>query len=163
MAVPNYPNYFMCVGPGGPTAHGSYLPVAEWHGRYILKMIKKLQQEWIKSYDVKEEAVEDQWVQTHSLMKRMVWSGTCPSWFKNGKVHGPVLAVHPGSRLHWYETMAEPRYEDYNISYVKGNRFAFWGNGFSRVEIEGGDLAWYLKKPWCDVEQPDVYDLIAAT
>ena len=154
--VPNYPNYFTCLGPGGPTSHGSFVPVTEWHANYIIKMIRKMQKEAIRSYDPKIEAVRDQWVHTQELMKRLIWSGACPSWFKNGNLHGPVLAVHPGSRLHWFETMAEPRYEDYNIEYLHGNRFAFWGNGFSEIEAQGGDFVWYLRKPWCNAEIPNL-------
>jgi hypothetical protein len=40
-----------------------------------------------------------------------VWSSTCSSWFKNGR-DGPVTAIWPGSRLHYFESLEEPRNED---------------------------------------------------
>lgn len=37
----------------------------------------------------------------------------CRSWLKNVKVDGPVIALHPGSRVHWFHMLEEPRWEDY--------------------------------------------------
>lgn len=64
---------------------------------------------------------------------------------KNGKTHGPVTAIYPGSRLHFFEVMKNVRWEDYDIDYVTGNRFQFFGNGFSQTEIDpDGDPVWYF-------------------
>jgi hypothetical protein len=37
-----------------------------------------------------------------------------------------------------------PRYEDYDIQYRGKNRYQFMGNGFTREEVTGQDLSWYL-------------------
>jgi len=66
------------------------------------------------------------------------------SWFKNGKTHGPVTAIWPGSRLHYFEVLKEPRYEDFDIEY-SGNRFSFLGNGYTSTELNpSADPVWYF-------------------
>jgi hypothetical protein len=49
------------------------------------------------------------------------WSDRCSSWFKNGTTDGPITALHPGSRIHFFEMLQIPRYEDYDFTYT-GNR-----------------------------------------
>ena len=76
-----------------------------------------MQREDIVSVEPKPEAIRDFYNHTHEMMKRLVWSSACRSWFKNGKEHGPVTAIYPGSRLHFFEVMRTPRFEDFDIKY----------------------------------------------
>lgn len=64
----------------------------------------------------------------------------------------------PGSRIHFFETMAMPRWEDYEIKHLEGNRFAYLGNGFAARESDGRDLSWYLGALDGNDEQPDYKD-----
>ncbi|KAH8801392.1 hypothetical protein F5884DRAFT_824508 [Xylogone sp. PMI_703] len=148
MAVPNFPNYFMFLGPHAPISHGSVLPILEHSAKYILKMIYKCQTEGIKSVMVKKAAVDDFVQHTDIFMNRTAWSTHCRSWFKNGQIDGPVVALHPGSRIHWFHMLDQPRYEDYEWETVNQNRFAYLGNGFSSQETHDRDLAYYLDN--CD-------------
>jgi hypothetical protein len=59
-------------------------------------MINKMQTENIKALEPKAECVKELHNHTHELMKRLVWSARCNSWFKMGKKIGPVTAVYPG-------------------------------------------------------------------
>lgn len=78
-------------------------------------------------------------------MKRLVWSSACSSWFKQGRKHGPVTAVYPGSRLHYFEMLRDVRWEDYEIGYLGRNRFEFMGNGYTQTELSvDGDPVWYF-------------------
>lgn len=43
--------------------------------------------------------------------------------------------------------MSNPRWEDYEIRYLESNRYDFLGNGKTRLETEGGDLAYYVTEP----------------
>lgn len=47
--------------------------------------------------------------------------------------------------MHWWKILENPRFEDYDITYRSQNRFEFMGNGFTKVEVDRGDLAWYLE------------------
>ncbi|PSS16494.1 hypothetical protein M430DRAFT_50875 [Amorphotheca resinae ATCC 22711] len=148
----NFPNLFLLIGPSGPASHGSILPILEWHTRYMFDMVVKLQQENIKCFDPKAEAVREFYNHTHELMKRLVWSSACSSWFKNGKKHGPVVAIWPGSRLHYFEVLKKVRYEDYDITYRSENRFQFMGNGYTETETDpDGNPVWYFDDPFTKV------------
>lgn len=78
-------------------------------------------------------------------MKKTVWEHECNSWYKANSVSGKVSALWPGSTLHYLEAIAEPRYDDWEITY-KGNRFAWLGNGFSQTEVDKtADLSYYIR------------------
>ena len=81
-------------------------------------------------------------------MKRTAWSSHCRSWFKNGTIDGPVVALHPGSRLHWFHMLDRPRFEDYEWTSWTENRFSYLGNGFSTREAEIHDTTYYFDDPY---------------
>ena len=135
------------LGPNAPIGHGSVLPIVEHAAKYIIRMLYKCQVEGVKSVVPKQNAVDafDEHVQT--FMKRTAWSSHCRSWFKNGKIDGPVVALHPGSRVHWFHMLEEPRFEDYEWKSLSSNPFAYLGNGFSTREIAGCDTTYYFDDP----------------
>jgi len=135
------------LGPNSPAGHGSLLPILEQSAKYILKMIYKCQTEAIKSVSPKKEAVDDFIEHTNEFMKRTAWTSHCRSWLKNGKVDGPVVALHPGSRIHWFHMLDQPRFEDFTWTPINRNRFAYLGNGFSAREEKGRDLTYYFNNP----------------
>ena len=95
---------------------------------------------------MKDDALSDYNMYCQEYLKRTVWSGGCRSWYKNGKVDGPVTAMYPGSTLHYKEMLEATRWEDFDYEYTRKNRFAFMGNGLSaREEREGEDLSFYLE------------------
>jgi hypothetical protein len=108
-------------------------------------MLQKFQRENIKSFSPSPAATAEFQAYTHSLMKRLVWSSPCSGWFKGGRKEGPVTAIWAGSRLHYYETLREVRWEDYELEYWTKNRFQYLGNGYTERELEeGGDVTWYF-------------------
>ncbi|KIW94128.1 uncharacterized protein Z519_05444 [Cladophialophora bantiana CBS 173.52] len=141
-----FPNMFHFIGPNGPASHRSILPILEWHTRYMFKVISHTQRTSIKSLGPSSAAVKELYVHTHEPLKRTAWSSACRSWFKNGKLHGPVTAIWPGSRLHYFEMLSELRYEDFDILYLgNGNRFAHLGNGYTEAELdENSNAMWYF-------------------
>lgn len=110
-------------------------------------MIRKCQTQDIKSVVVTQEAVNDFNEHIEVFMKRTAWSTHCRSWFKNGTIDGPIVALHPGSRLHWFHMLDEPRYEDYTWRRFGHNRFSYLGNGFSTKEGDGRDTTFYFDNP----------------
>ncbi|KAL5338350.1 hypothetical protein BJX70DRAFT_202212 [Aspergillus crustosus] len=142
--IPQFPNYFMINGPFGPYGHGSILPIIEIITRYIEKFLLKLSLQNIKSFQPSQAAVTEFRRHRELFLLRTAWSSPCRSWFKGGTVDGPVM-MWPGSRLHFFDVLKEPRFEDYEWEYRLNNRFSYFGNGFSVREVEGGDVTWYVE------------------
>jgi hypothetical protein len=110
----------------------------------MINVMKKVQSQGIKSIAPKSAAVKDFNTHIPIFMERTAWATNCRSWFKNGTIDGPIVALHPGSRIHWFHMLDDPRYEDYEFTYPTENRFQYLGNGFSTKEAKGRDIAWYF-------------------
>lgn len=106
-------------------------------------MIEKMAYEHVSSFEPTEEAVADFAEHRRTFIPRTAWSQPCRSWFKQGTTDGEVM-MWPGSRIHFFENMLKPRWEDYKIKTQNKNRFHYLGNGFSAREFDGRDLSWYL-------------------
>lgn len=137
------PNYWTVGGSYGAVGHGSFLPIIELLIQHFLKCIRKIQVENIFSLSPRREVCDSFTEHADLFLQRTAWTSGCSSWFKQGKVNGP-LAMWPGSRIVYFELLKEPRYEDYHIKYHSRNRFEFLGNGFSTREYDGRDLSYYL-------------------
>ncbi|KAL4724306.1 hypothetical protein ACLX1H_008919 [Fusarium chlamydosporum] len=137
VAAANMPNYFIFIGPNSPVGHGSLLDSVFCVAKWILKWCRKIATEDIKSVCVNQQVVDDYNVYLQELLKRMVWTGSCRSWYKNRKKDGPVTAVYGGSRHHFREILETFRTEDFDIEYRSVNRFRFMGNGRTLKESTG--------------------------
>ncbi|KAJ5413251.1 hypothetical protein N7465_005556 [Penicillium sp. CMV-2018d] len=105
IAAANTPNYFIFNGPNSPVGHGSLLDNIFCVTKWILKWCRKMATEDIKSICVKQEALDDYNTYSQEFLRGMVWSGSCRSWYKNGKSDGRVTALYAGSR-HQFRGMA---------------------------------------------------------
>lgn len=57
-----------------------------------------------------------------------------------------MLALWPGSALHYLEAIRDPRWEDWTFKTEDGaNRFSYLGNGHSFVEANQEDLSYYIR------------------
>lgn len=153
MFVNGFPNYLIVMGPGSPSAHGALIPSSEHVADYAIKVLHRLQTEPIKTIDVKEECVDELHEHAKEQLKTTAWASTCSSWFKNGKPDGPLDSLHPGGRLHYFSTLQNPRWEDFNYTY-SNNRYAHYGNGFTLREVEERDLTWY----WATGDRLKLFD-----
>ncbi|KAF4629540.1 hypothetical protein G7Y89_g8604 [Cudoniella acicularis] len=143
-SIPDFPNYFMFLGPNAPIGHGSVFTITEHVAKYIATVIHKCQTESILSLCPTSSALDDFSEHIDAFMPRTAWASTCRSWFKDGKEDGPVTALHPGSRIHWFHMLESFRGEDFEFRREARNRFLYLGNGFSTKELGDGDKTWYL-------------------
>lgn len=147
IAAPDYPNYFMTLGPNCPIGNGPVLIAIEAEVEYIVKMLAKFQKQNIRSFDVDDGAVEafNQWKDEY--MQHTIWTEECRSWYKAGSAYGKVAALWPGSTLHYLEALSEPRWEDWHFQYPPDHSpWASLGNGHSSAEKRvGGDLSRYIR------------------
>lgn len=145
LAASGFPNYFMFLGPNCPIGNGPIIFSIELQGSYFAEFLNRWQKEDIRTYDPKVEAVDDFQEQKDLFVETTVWNTHCQSWYKNPKT-GKITALWPGSTLHYMETLAIPRYDDYNITYASKNRFAYMGNGLSQREMDpNADAAFYIR------------------
>ncbi|CAK7232680.1 hypothetical protein SCUCBS95973_009184 [Sporothrix curviconia] len=143
LAVAGFPNYFVFLGPNTPISNGSVMGTLEATADYFVRIMQKMVAQDVAYFNVRADVQADFDSQTQATMQNMVWTGSCNSWFKNKQ--GKVIALWPGSSLHYREVLEANRWEDYEWKYRQTNRFAYWGQGFSKVEDdENGDLAYYL-------------------
>ena len=143
-------------GPNFPLANGCLIPCLERCVHYAFDAVEKIRTQNIKSLSPSTAAVNDFQEHKDSLMKDLVWTSECRSWYKNGEVKGKVWGPWPGSSLHFLELMSVPRWEDWEYEYLNtGNRFEYLGKGKTeREEGDGTDLAWYVSEPGSNSDPP---------
>ena len=108
-----------------------------------------------RSLNVRQKPQDDYNIHTDAFMPRMVWASACRSWYKS-ETTGRLTALYPGSPIHWFETMENPRYEDFDIKYLSDNTFQYLGNGYTKREMEGGDLSYFLDIGMEETMPPEV-------
>ena len=131
------PNYFTMMGPYSPLGHGSVVTSIEMVTKYICDLIHKLQTQNY-SYVVPKPHVASAY-QKHALawLARTAWASHCASTYKNGTVDGDLNSLHPGSRLHYFELLSTPRYEDFEWKSLCDSEdltFAWLATGFTDRE-----------------------------
>ena len=144
------------LGPNAPIGHGSVFTLSEHIAKYIVRVLKKCQTEHIRAIVPTRDAVDDYNEHIAQFMPRTAWAAPGRSWFKAGREDGPVIALHPGSRVHFFHMLEDFRGEDFEYVYdaaenetgrARQNRFAYLGNGFSVRELDPeSDSTWYLSQ-----------------
>jgi hypothetical protein len=146
VAAPGFPNYFMFTGPNSLGGHGSLVESLNWTGDYFVKWIKKIAEEDIKAVVPKVEVVKALVKTQEQIHKTLVWTGSCSSWYKRGRVNGRVTALFGGSAQLFNRMIRDIRAEDWEITYRTPNNFRFMGNGFLKFERDPeADLSWYVE------------------
>lgn len=141
------PNYFTFMGPNAVVAHGSIVEAMNWTADYMIKWLRKMATEDIKSFCPKTKCVEDYVRYGSSIQSKMVWMASCRSWFKRHTIDGRNIAAFPGSAIFFRWLISEIRGEDFDIEYRSDNMWWFFGNGFTDYELDSAnDLAWYVER-----------------
>lgn len=146
LAVPEMPNFIQFIGPSWPVENGSVMGPLMHVSLYALKVIRKLQTEYISSLCPRQDVTDAFNAHVQEWIRHTVWSEDCRSWYRNNET-GRVNAVWPGSSLHYIKTIETPRWEDFEIRRLGPalqNPFAFLGMGFSKDDVEGADYSPYI-------------------
>ena len=169
MSTPGFPNIFWIGGPYSTSPSGTVPNSFENQITYIAKVLRKVRGQGIQTIIPSFRATEDFIEYCDRFYSRTVWTGNdddsrerenCRSWYTGGVPGGRVHAIFPGSSAHANYVRRDPRWEDYEYTYVNrsGNRFAYLGNGWTSREMHGNaDLTPHLKLPedvdlrsWCE-------------
>jgi len=81
LATDGFPNHFFMLGPNGAIGEGSLTMMIETTGSYILKAIRKIQKENIKSMVIKPERVKDFVDYCDTYFNGTVFMDECQSWY----------------------------------------------------------------------------------
>jgi cyclohexanone monooxygenase len=113
--VPNFPNYFMIVGPNTGLGHSSMVLMIEAQVAYIRDALKTMRR---GGYDVVEvdRATSDAYNRDlQQRMKRTVWSvGGCDSWYLDA--HGKNTTLWPRSTWDFRRRLASFDPDAYTLS-----------------------------------------------
>lgn len=157
LTTDQFPNHFFMLGPNGAIGEGSLTMMIESCGDYILKAIRKVQKDNIKSINIKPERVKDFTKYCDAYFRNTVFMDDCNSWYRKdgqGRPSSTVTGLWPGSCLHCIESLRSPRWEDYEYEYLpeengsEVNTMSWLGNGWcvNQIgEVRTVDLGFYLK------------------
>ncbi|CAG8294937.1 unnamed protein product [Penicillium olsonii] len=149
-ATPGFPNLLWLGGPYASGHSGTVPNSVENVVTYIAKVLRKIRSQGIKSIEPAKQAADDFVAYCDQFYPRTVWSANCSSWYNGGQPGARIHGLFPGSAAHANYIRRDPRWEDWEYTYVNpsGNRFAYFGNGWTTRELTpGAELTPHLRLP----------------
>ncbi|KAF2731132.1 FAD/NAD(P)-binding domain-containing protein [Polyplosphaeria fusca] len=160
-ATPGFPNLFFLLGPHGAGPSGTGPFAVETAVTYYAKILRKASSQGIKTITPLKEAADDFVDYCDAFFPTTVLTDNCSSWNNGGIPGARIHGIWPGSAAHLVLAKQDPRWEDWEYEHIStsGNRFAYYGNGYARGEIdESTDLVSYLKPPDQEVNLKDLHE-----
>jgi cation diffusion facilitator CzcD-associated flavoprotein CzcO len=149
-ATPGFPNLLWLGGPYSAGHSGTVPNSVENQVTYIAKVLRKIRSQGIKSIQPAKQAADDFIEYCDRFYPRTVWTANCSSWYNGGAPGSRIHGLFPGSASHANYVRRDPRWEDWEYTYVNpsGNRFAYFGNGWTTKELTpGAELTPHLRLP----------------
>ncbi|CAG8185209.1 unnamed protein product [Penicillium salamii] len=149
-ATPGFPNLLWLGGPYASGHSGTVPNSVENVVTYIAKVLRKIRSQGIKSIEPAKQAADDFIAYCDQFYPRTVWSANCSSWYNGGQPGARIHGLFPGSAASANYIRRDPRWEDWEYTYVNpsGNRFAYFGNGWTtREQTPGAELTPHLRLP----------------
>ena len=119
MCLPDYPNFFLMLGPNTPIGNFSVIKMSEVQTPYVIQLIER----W-RNHEFDEIAATPKALTTFAKylkegMKKTVWTSGCQSWYLDAD--GDAL-TWPYAWKQWNVEMAEPDMNDFaTVSYQPQN------------------------------------------
>lgn len=162
MATPGFPNLLFLAGPHATGPSGTVPQAVETSLTYFARILRKVSSQGIQAISPSKEATDDFVDYCDAFFPYTVLTDNCSSW-NNGGVPGQrIHGLWPGSAAHVTLVKRDPRWEDWDYERIgsnKVNRFAYFGNGYTRAETEDdSDLTSYLKAPGQEVDIKDLHE-----
>jgi len=161
-ATPGFPNLFFVHGPHGAGPSGTVPHSVENQLTMYAKFLRKIAREGIKTISPSAAAADEFIAYSDSFFNATVLSDHCSSWYNGAKPGGRIHGIWPGSAGHVTAVRREPRWEDWEYTYlgVEGNRFAwYFGNGWTGMEADGeSDMTNYLKEVGKEGDLRDLHE-----
>ncbi|KAM7203144.1 hypothetical protein V8F20_004086 [Naviculisporaceae sp. PSN 640] len=155
LASPEFPNLLFLAGPHGSGASGTVPHAVENQLLYFAKLLRKVSREGIATMSPSQAATEDFVEYSDAFFAKTVLTDGCSSWYNGARPGGRICGIWPGSAGHVTFVRREPRWEDWEYTYLgekengdRVNRYAwYFGSGWTEGEAtEGSDMTNYLKR-----------------
>jgi hypothetical protein len=136
-------------GPNAAAASGSVPHSIESQVAHMAKILRKVSTQGIASMQPSKSATDDFVTYCDAFFPRTNFSRKCSSWANGRRPGARIHGLWPGSASHAAVVRREPRWEDWEYTYVRPeNRFAYWGNGRTKRETDPeGDTTTHLRLP----------------
>ena len=108
--LPDFPNFFLMLGPHTPIGNFSVIEMSEVQGRYVIKLIQLWQQGILKTVEPKHQAMKQYNELIKSGFSGTAWASGCQSWYLDGDGE-PIL--WPYTWRQWKAQMCNPTVEDF--------------------------------------------------
>jgi cation diffusion facilitator CzcD-associated flavoprotein CzcO len=142
LAVNEFPNMFMLLGPNSGLGHGNLLITIERFVDYTAQALQKMQLENIRTMQPTTRSVKSFTAFCDRYFQRTVYSEECSSWYKTD---GRITGLWPGSSLHAVKALEKPRWEDWEYSYHDDDEMGWLGDGSAKADWDDdADKGYYL-------------------
>ena len=103
ITVPNYPNFYLLVGPNTGLGHNSIIFMIECQVHYIMECLKLLRQKNADYIDTRQQALDEFDEEVQNNIEGTVWTSGCQSWYQ--QEDGRNVALWPFSTWkYWLRT-----------------------------------------------------------
>jgi hypothetical protein len=147
VATPGFPNLAYILGPNPAGPSGTVPHSVETQVTYIAKLLRKISSQGIRTVQPSKSATDEFVAYCDAFFPRTNLARKCSSWSNGGRPGARIHGHWPGSAAQLTIIRREPRWEDYEYTYVRPeNRFSYFGNGWTKKEVdEKHDITPYLK------------------
>ena len=95
MTVPNFPNFFILLGPNTGLGHNSVVLMIEAQIQYIAEALLYMREYNVRVLDCKQKTHDDYNKRIQHKLKNTVWqSGGCHSWYQDAKGNNTTIWPH---------------------------------------------------------------------
>jgi cation diffusion facilitator CzcD-associated flavoprotein CzcO len=116
VALPDFPNFFMLLGPNSPVGNFSVIAAAEAQAGYILQCIGEKIRHGAMAIAPSIEATESFNKELVEAMKGSIWLTGCQSWYLDADGN-PV--TWPWTPQRFYAELEKPDFADYRFSLLR--------------------------------------------
>lgn len=111
MMVPEFPNFFLLLGPNSPIGNYSVIAMSEKQTEYALEIVKAWRNDEIETIEATENALKDWNAMLKSKMGTTVWASGCSSWYLDAD--GDPL-TWPDTWKAWCAAMDKPDFSHFH-------------------------------------------------
>lgn len=110
VSIPNFPNYFMLIGPNSPIGNFSLTEIAELQFDYVMQLIDSIRSGECREISATQEATTRFNEDIAEASKNTIWMTGCRSWYLDAN---GVPASWPWTLKRFRQEMRAPNFADY--------------------------------------------------